>query len=147
MGSIIRSLLVTIVISLAISLAFYFMGSDPKKIFIISFAAIMVVGFLLGQWSTTKMIIKNKQLENERIIEFTKQGVSVECSYCSEVNFVPIRFDIKNEFDCNKCGKKNAIYLDIITTQITNPIQSARLQIQTINSDEQSAIDKIQTNG
>ena len=141
--NIIKSLSTTLIISGAISLCLYFIGLNPIKTFTISLISIFILGFLVGQISETLAIINNKKLENERIKEFTKQGVSVECAYCGEPNFVPIRFDIKNQFNCNKCNQTNSIYIDIITTQITSPLQSPQMQVQTINPDEKDAIDKL----
>ena len=105
--SIVRSLLITLFASVGITLVFYlFGGFNPVKTFIIIITSLFVVGFLLGQISDTLASVNNKKLENDRIKEFSKQGVSIDCAYCGEQNFIPIRFDIKNEFDCNNCNKK-----------------------------------------
>ena len=141
---IVKSLLMTLVISTLTALLFSLFGFELLNVFIITLVVIFIAGFLLGQISETLAVLNNKKLENERIKEFSKQGVSVDCAYCGEVNFTPIRFDSKNTFACNECNKQNSIYLDIITTQITNPLQSPAIQMQTINPDESSAISQLQ---
>lgn len=143
-ANIVKSLLTTLIVSLGLSVIFYFLGFKPVNTFIISICVLLVLGFLVGQISETLAGINNKKLENERIKEFTKQGVSVSCAYCGSLNFTPIRFDTKNQFTCLDCDKKNSIYIDITATQVTNPLDKLQMQIQTINPDEQEAIESLQ---
>jgi hypothetical protein len=138
-----KSILITIMVSAAVAWAIGFTGTPFTNTFIITIIGLFIAGFFIGQVSDTLLVINNKKLENERIKEFTKQGVYVECAFCSHSNFVPIRFDVKNEFNCDGCNKKNAVYLDITTTQTTTPIDTAQLQAI---SEEEEVIDKIRNN-
>ena len=140
---IVKSLLVTFAVSSLVTVILYFMGFPPLKTFTIIIISLFILGFFLGQISETLAAINNKKLENDRIAEFAKQGVLIECAYCEQPNFVPIRFDIKNEFVCESCNKSNAVYVDILASRTTEPLQGDPMQIQTINTEEEEAINKI----
>jgi hypothetical protein len=141
---IIKSLITTSIVAALITAVLYIMGFDPFKTFAICLILLFVIGFFAGQINETLSAINNKKLENERINSFAKQGIGIECAYCGESNFVPIRMDIKNEFNCNACNKSNAIYIDIIASRTTNPLQLNPMQVQTVNEDKETAINKLQ---
>jgi hypothetical protein len=67
--------------------------------------------------------LKNKQLENERIKEFTYQGLEVTCP-CNKkhIDFVPLRFNTPNSYKCGECLKSVAVYLTAETAMQTEPI-------------------------
>ena len=141
--NIFKSLLVTIIVTTMVTVVLYFTGLPLVKTFTITLISLFILGFLSGQISETIAAINNKKLENDRLAEFAKQGVSIECAYCGSINFVPIRFDRKNEFKCISCNKSNAVYIDILSTRTTTPLQMNPMQIQTINSEKEEAINKI----
>ena len=141
--NIFKSLVVTTIITSIITLILYFLGFPILKSFTITLTFFFIFGFFTGQIRETLTALNNKKLENIRIAEFTKQGVSIECAYCGTHNFVPIRFDAKNEFSCNSCNKSNAIYIDILASRTTEPLQMDSMQIQTINTEKETAINKI----
>ena len=82
-----------------------------------------------------------------RIKEYSKQGIDTECAFCTAPQFVPIRFDIDNEFDCTECGKSSALYVTVTSAQKTNPLDVSPLRVNTIISEELEAREKIQQNG
>ena len=141
--NIFKSLIVTLIVSAAVTIVLHFTGLPLIKTFAIIVTSLFILGFIVGQISDTLGAINNKKLENDRIAEFTKQGVSIDCAYCNISNFVPIRLDVKNEFNCNSCNKSNAIYIDILATRTTTPLQLDPMQIQTINTEKDEAINKI----
>lgn len=142
---IIRSLAITLVISSVVSVVFWSTGSDYIKPFVLT-TVIQFAGFwLINSWLRNKHMIESKHLENERIKEFSKQGVEVECSYCKATNLVPVRFDIDNDFECINCSKPNAVYVGVTVTQKTTPLNVSPLMINTLNPDEQQAIDRLDT--
>lgn len=54
-----------------------------------------------------------EKIKNERIKEFTKQGMELKCPcYLEKSMFVPIKLDKPNEFKCLECSKN-------ITVEIT----------------------------
>lgn len=128
--NIVKSLLITLVISLIISGICYAMGLGFAKPLAITIITLFVGGFLIGQISETLLAINNKRLENERIKEFSKQGVVIECAYCEEMNFVPIRLDERNEFVCEKCNEKNVVQISVAASRITTPMDSFKSEIK-----------------
>ena len=129
--SIVKSLILTLVVSLIISGVCYILGLQFINSLVISLLVLFVSGFLIGQISETLIAINNKKLENERIKEFSKQGSMVECSYCGELNFVPIRLDgRRNEFTCEKCNQKNAVQISIAASRITTPIDALNINLK-----------------
>jgi len=74
--------------------------------------------------------LKNKKLENERIKEFTMQGIEVECPCSRKIkDFVPIRLNTSNKYKCKECQKLISVYITPSTALTTEPI----LDTDTIN--------------
>ena len=69
------------------------------------------------------MQLKNRELDEQMLKDLAMQSVPIPCSYCEHVNLVPIRFDQNNKFDCTKCKKDNAVYINVESSQITTPIE------------------------
>jgi len=71
------------------------------------------------------LTIKNKKLENERIAEFSYQGLEVECP-CTKKrkDFVPIRLNDLNMYRCGECDKTISVYINAETALQTEPIIS-----------------------
>ena len=68
--------------------------------------------------------LKNKQLENERIKEFTMQGMEVECPCSKKAKaFVPIRLNTANKYKCAECQKTISVFLNSSTALTTEPIE------------------------
>jgi len=74
--------------------------------------------------------LQNKKLENERIKEFTMQGIEVECPCSRKVkDFVPIRLNTSNKYKCKECQKLISVYITPSTALTTEPI----LDTDTVN--------------
>jgi hypothetical protein len=74
--------------------------------------------------------LKNKKLENERIKEFTMQGIEVECPCSRKIkDFVPIRLNTTNKYKCKECQKLISVYITPSTALTTEPI----LDTDTVN--------------
>jgi len=71
------------------------------------------------------LTIKNKKLENERIAEFSYQGLDVVCP-CSKKrrDFVPVRLNDVNMYKCGECDKSISVYITAETALQTEPIIS-----------------------
>jgi uncharacterized protein (UPF0212 family) len=69
------------------------------------------------------VVLKNKKLENERIKEFSLQGMEVSCP-CSlkKVEFVPIILNTNNNYKCNHCQKNISVYVTAETALVTEPL-------------------------
>ena len=71
----------------------------------------------------TVIALKNKKLENERIKEFTYQGLEVTCP-CNKQHkdFVPIRLNTPNMYRCGECDKSISVFINAETALQTEPI-------------------------
>ena len=67
--------------------------------------------------------IRIKEMEKDIITEVAKQSILIPCAYCKQENYVSVRFDINNEFECEGCNKNNVIYMNIESAQVTTPIE------------------------
>lgn len=67
--------------------------------------------------------IKDKKLENERIKEFSYQGLEVTCP-CSkkQLDFIPVRLNTQNSYRCSGCDKSISIFINAETAMQTEPI-------------------------
>jgi len=72
--------------------------------------------------------LKNKKLENERIKEFSLQGLEVTCP-CSlkKAEFVPIILNTNNTYRCDHCQKNVSVYIAAETALVTETIASVTL--------------------
>lgn len=82
--------------------------------------------------------LRNKKLENERIKEFSLQGMEVTCP-CTlkKAEFVPIILNTNNTYKCNTCQKNISVYIVPETALITETIANVTLPttIPNITSD------------
>lgn len=120
---IIISIAVTLLIAALISGALFF--AFDVSILKSSIVAILlqVLGFYIWnsclQYKMKKVLIEE---ETKRLESYTAQGVEVNCAYCNSINYIPIRFDQDNSFECTDCSKQNSVYVDVKTTQKTDII-------------------------
>jgi hypothetical protein len=72
--------------------------------------------------------LKNKKLENERIKEFSLQGLEVTCP-CSlkKVEFVPVILNTNNAYKCDHCQKNISVYVTSETALMTETIANVTL--------------------
>lgn len=114
--SILKTTLVAIVFTVIVN---YTTGSDYLRTFI----ALICIQFTLSyiwnsytQYSLSRLSIIE---ETQRLEMYESQGLSVQCAFCKNENFIPIRFDIENDFNCTECNKQNSVYVDVTTAQKT----------------------------
>jgi hypothetical protein len=82
--------------------------------------------------------LKNKKLENDRIKEFTMQGIEVECPCSRKIkDFVPIRLNTSNKYKCKECQKLISVYITPSTALTTEPILDTDTVNPSIISDAQ----------
>ena len=76
----------------------------------------------------TYVELKNKKLENERIKEFSLQGLEVTCP-CSlkKTEFVPIVLNTNNAYKCDHCQKNISVYIAAETALVTETIANVTL--------------------
>lgn len=146
MLSILRSIFITVLISSVCGALAWTVGMDWLKVGIFALIGQFAFFYFFNTVLQTRVALKNKQLENERIKEFSKQGTIVPCAYCGTDNFIPVRLDTDNTFPCNHCGKDNSVYINITTAQTTNPLEANPLAVQAYIADREEAIAKIRNN-
>lgn len=86
-------------------------------------------------WNTYREYTQNLVSEREqtkRIEAYSQQGVTVECAHCRQPNYVPIRLDDVNEFDCEGCGKSNSVYVDITVAQQAALLDKQNLSVTSL---------------
>lgn len=82
-----------------------------------------VFNFIFISVLNSIIAIKNKKLENERIKEFTLQGLEVECPCSRKIkDFVPIILNTQNKYKCKECQKLISVYVTPSTALTTEPI-------------------------
>lgn len=81
--------------------------------------------------------------ETIRLAEIAKIGVDVQCAYCGAVNYIPIRLDIDNEFECDECNKNNPVYVSITTAQQTDIINKDKLSVSSYIADKVKTVNKV----
>jgi len=138
--SLIKSLLAVSIVSGLMSLILFFIGGINP---IISFSSIFFGQiFVYYLWTSVVawfVALENKRLENERIAYFNIQGIDVGCAYCRKKTLVPINLSIDNDYVCEHCNKENSIYINITTTQVTNPLAVDRLSVNAFIDEEELA--------
>ena len=72
--------------------------------------------------------LQNKKLENERIKEFSLQGLEVICP-CSlkKTEFIPIVLNTNNTYKCDFCQKNVSVYITPETALITETLANITL--------------------
>jgi len=138
------SLLLTVFASSVIAATGYFVfDASPLKIGAGAFL-IQIIGFYM--WNTMLQVVVKNRLESEeteRIKIYEQQGANVNCAYCGKPNFVPIRMNDENVFQCEHCDKPNSIYVDIVVAQKTEIIDKDRISISLYNQQKLDATEKL----
>jgi len=116
-----------IVIFITISLISGYIFDSNKLNFLIGvlFGCAMqfIFNYMYTSVLTASIALKNKKLENERIKEFTMQGMEVECPCSRKIrDFVPIRLNANNKYKCKECQKLITVFVTPSTALTTEPI-------------------------
>jgi len=134
---IIKSLTITLLVSATLAfIGWYFFTMDFAKWFI-GTVIIQVIFFAI--YNNLKIFIYDKGFEVEytkQLIEYSKQGVEVPCAGCGAKNYVPIRLDDSNDFNCEACSKPNAIYITLTSAQKTQMLDGSRLNVNSMITNE-----------
>ena len=94
-------------------------------------AAVQYIGFFIFQTVVEAVVsLKNKKLENERIKEFSYQGLEVECPcFKKHKDIVPIRFNTPNYYKCSDCKKTVSVLINAETAIVTEPVTATDIPI------------------
>ena len=119
MQKLVKSLLVLLLVSLGLSLPFSHSVVEGVKYFIF-FSILQVVAYNLYQYTVSYF---NGKLLNERIREYSKQGIETNCPCHKNIKvFLPIRLDRDNSYKCLECSKNVAVKLEVKTFMTTEAI-------------------------
>ena len=141
---ILTSLIKTLLVSTVFASAGYFIMDYPLLEGIAVVTLIQIIIFYV--WNTYmeyKLKINESIQETRRQVEYSKQGVEVQCAHCSALNFIPIRMDEENKFICETCNKPNAVYIDVTVAQSATGINKEFLSVGSYVKDKEDAIKEI----
>lgn len=140
--NIINSLLKTVTVSVVIALiAQLLFKQDAVMWFVVSFLGQFVLFYMWNSYVSYKLNLDINRQETERIKAFESQGVDVKCAHCNSVNYIPIRMDEDNGFECAACDKTNAVYVDVTVAQQTEFIDKRKV-FNTITEGKEDATDE-----
>ena len=117
--SIVRSLLVLITLSSCVAFAF----SADAWGFARVFAITSIVQIVLYNIYRQVVVMFMEKITNDRISEYTKQGVEVTCP-CSRAikNLIPIQLNTDNSYKCLDCARNVTVNVEVKTFLETQPV-------------------------
>lgn len=123
--------LLQLILLTSVSVLIGFIAKEFNINFFVGLFSGLALQFLLFNVYSTLLdvyvTLKNKKLENERIKEFSFQGVEVTCPCFKKIkSFVPLRLNTNNSYTCQECKKDVAIYVDVSTAITTQPIDNTK---------------------
>ena len=117
--NILKPLLLTLVLSSSVSLL---IAGDLYS-FLKYFFVVTVLQIILYNAYKTVVSLFAEKIKNERIKEFSKQGLEVTCPcYLSKKMFVPIELGADNSFNCLECKKDVSVEVKASTFMKTDMI-------------------------
>jgi hypothetical protein len=138
-----KSIIITLLISTAVASALFFLQLKFWPVFIIATLLQMLGSHILKTLYQVYIKYKNNAQMIMQASAFDTQGVELDCAYCGNKNLIPIKFDIHNTFECIKCNKESAVYINITTAQKTNPLPTSHLNINVFDDNIEIAKNKI----
>lgn len=128
--NIVVSLLITaIVAALSGALGLLLFETSFLKVFSVVFLIQIIIAYFWNSLTQTLRMNKAETEETKRIELYAQQGVDAECAYCKVTNFIPLRMDEDNDFDCVSCSKTNSVYIDVTVAQKTQIIDKESLSV------------------
>lgn len=125
------SLFLMTVISSSISLLF----SNDVISFIKYFTSFSIIQIIIHNLYKKYLEISLEKIKNDRIKEYSKQGMEVKCPcYLEKTFFIPINLNQNNTFNCNECKKNVSVEINtktFIETEIIN-LDAAEIALQEV---------------
>ena len=140
--TIITSIVKTVVVAAIFAGAATFFNIPFLQAFVSVICLQFIFFFIWNSVSSSFLRARLDREETERIKAFAQQGVDAECAYCVKPNFIPVRFDEKNEFECQHCGKVNSVYVNITTAQVTDILEQESLSVKAYIAEKIEAEEK-----
>ncbi len=117
--TIVRSMLVLITLSSCAAFAFSSDAWGFARVFTIA----AIVQVVLYNIYRQIVVLFTEKLANDRISEYTKQGVEVTCP-CSRAikNLIPIQLNTDNSYKCLDCARNVTVNVEVKTFLETQPV-------------------------
>lgn len=112
----------TVTIAALLALAGFFFKITFWGVFIVALLFQWFFFYIWNGYQENKIRLIQERLVNERIAEFAKQGTDTECQYCRQKQFIFLRFDVPNQFNCVKCNRPNSVFIAVEAAQLTTPV-------------------------
>jgi hypothetical protein len=80
--------------------------------------------------------VTTEQLNIKALEQIAKFTIKLSCSYCQQINVVPIQLNTKNTFKCESCNQTNNISMQFIATPLTTPLESVKIPVEGTDSIE-----------
>ena len=132
-----------VVAAIASSICAYVFDYNYMKVFVITMS-IQIVGFYL--WNSLLQLLVKFRMEREqtiRIEQYNEQGVEVNCANCNSLNFIPIKINEDNQFNCSQCDKSNSVYIDVTVAPKTDVSDRDTLSISSLIKEKTDATRKL----
>lgn len=137
---IVVSILKTLGVSTVLSLSgWYFFELDLIECYVVTTTLQFVVFYMWNSYVSYQTNINIEKQETIRLQSYDTQGVDATCAYCNNLNFVPVRFDDINTFECNECGKMNSIYIDITVARSGEDMSKKDISLSKFDNISQEA--------
>ena len=122
--TILKSILILSAVSSFIAGCLFLLNVAFLPVFGLSFIAQILIWNLFNNWNKQRAEIEFELIQNERIKEFSKQGLYCICpdENCAAKTYVPIRLDLENKYECPKCKKSIKVYIGSKTFLETTPV-------------------------
>lgn len=144
----IRDILISILVTILVSAAVSFVGmivynADWVQIFVAAIF-VQIAGFYLwNSFMQYRMKVGLEQEETKRISMYETQGVESQCAYCNAINYIPIRLNDDNNYECTECKNVNSVYVQITTARTTDIQNKSAFEISTYIKDKVDATKSI----
>lgn len=146
----IKDIIISLVVTTIISLAAAFIGqivydTDFLQVLVGAFVTQIAIFYLWNSYMQYRVRSTLEQEETKRVEMYQTQGVESQCAYCNSMNFIPIRLGENNEYECDECGSKNSVYVQVTTARKTDIKNRLDLEVSTYIKDKVKSEKKIRS--
>ena len=122
--TILKSILILSAVSSFIAGCLFLLNVAFLPVFGLSFIAQILIWNLFNNWNKQRAEIEFELIQNERIKEFSKQGLYCICpdENCNHKALVPIVLNEENTYNCPECDKNIKVYIGAKTFLSTTPV-------------------------
>ena len=144
----IKDIFISLVVTTIISLAAAYIGkivydTNFTQVLVGAFITQIAVFYLWNSYMQFRVRTTLEQEETKRVKMYETQGIESQCAYCNSMNFIPIRLGENNEYECDECGNKNSVYVQVTTARKTDIKDRLDLEVSTYIKDKVESEEKI----